>query len=427
MSVQLPYDKPLGPSCYGIELTEKKSDHRITLPRLEKFTERDLLFDGNSKHYKTGFPTVFPTFKEGNGQLSMLLLETYFFCRYIPQDESNVTIVYAGSHPGDHILHLAIWFPNFKFYLYDSNMKDDTLKGPLELRSSIAMEDKDSTEGERTLSERVIFNRMNFAVSVAEDLREKLEKDQANVYFISDIRNPDYKKTNTPERNSSILDCDMRDQLLFAKALNPKFALMRYRPKLENERLTFSDLNDAKDPPDIRKRYFKYPKGRFLKVPMGKREQSSMFIITDYYKETEGKEFVKYQHEDMISMIMHHNYNTRRVATYLNPSTLCYNGFISAPEVLSIANRAGICPMGVLKEPQEIRDLPKDTDIILGLSKYCCSMNWDHRAMMYIIGLYINYTKERVTSNSIKNNIIIPYLSMDLQIDKKKSQLNRYS
>jgi hypothetical protein len=170
--------------------------------------------------------------------------------------------------------------------------------------------------------------------------------------------------------------------------------------------MTFSvELTKKDDVDEIRKLYFMYPDGRFLKVPMGKRDQSSMFIITNTYEPT-----TIYYHEDMISMIRHHNLNTRRVTTYQNPVSGTYDGFISTKEIAEIASSANI-------------ELPHNAEP-LSLTKYCCGMDWDHRAMIYIISMYMNYNKIKLVPSSLKRLIIIPYLTMDLNTEQVSTRVD---
>jgi hypothetical protein len=399
MTVCLPDSAPTGTTCFGHDIIDRETVHRLVLPRLATFSEEDLFYNQASPHSSTGYKSVYEFIGEGNGQMSMLLLETFFFCKciapvaisnihkVIPRREQNVAIVYAGASPGDHIIHLVEWFKEFEFHLYDE-------EGTMEKLSYL----------EEFTSGRVKLHMKLLTSEEATNLKNtSLQGKQ--IYFISDIRNKTYNtderdeqssepRLSKEENNSSILDRDMALQLEIAQSLQPKYALMRYRPKLEKERITYSKvLTSDNDTSEIRKLYFNYPAGYFLKIPLPKRDGNSMFIITNSYIPTK-----QYFHDDMLSMIKHHNFNVRRINTYINPFTNTYHAFFGR-EIMK-------------------RFLPADKDIDNDtLDSYSTSLKWNHRAMIYIISLYIRYSGEKIDEAKIAEKIYKTLFSMSMNMN----------
>jgi hypothetical protein len=285
MTVRLPPESRIGVTCFASETGTHQTTHRITLPIMETFTEKDLAYNKDSPQYTTGYSRINQFFTEGNGQMSMLLLEIFFLCKCAPKDRECI-VVYVGAHPGDHINFLSQMFERITFYLYDPlNM--------IKIRET----------------ERVIKRQQYFDESEANKFVGR------EVYYISDIRNTSYDRNNTPERNSGIIDTDMYSQLKWAQIMKPVFSLIRFRPKLPTERPTVSPfLTDATHLPEKRQLYYNYPVGYFIKIPMAKRNPDSMFLITNEYFPT-----FTYYHDDMLSMINHHNYYIRTAVIYDNP------------------------------------------------------------------------------------------------------------
>jgi hypothetical protein len=359
MAVRLPAEKRMNITCFASEVSAQQTNYRLTLPIMEMFSEKDLAYNKDSPQFTTGYSRINQFFTEGNGQMSMLLLEIFFLCKCVPKDQESIVV-----YPGDHINFLSQMFEKITFHLYDPLIM-------IKIRET----------------DRVIKHHQAFDDAEANKYVGK------GVYYISDIRNTTYNRNNTPERNSIIIDNDMYLQLKWAQIMKPVFSLIRFRPKLPTERATVSSfLTDSSHPNEKRQLYYNYPIGYLLKIPLPKRNPNSMFLITNDYTPN-----FSYYHDDMLSMINHHNYYIRTAVIYDNPFVnYVSQGFFGEEDIVRF-----------------IQTHFAGKTIGSDLTQYACGVDWDHRAMVYIMTMYIKYIKDmRPTLELLKAMILEPYISM---------------
>lgn len=389
MSIRLPEIK--GPTCFALETIVHQVSHEMVLPKLKLFNERELIYSAETPQFTTGHRSINHFFEEGNGQMSMLLLETFFLCKVLPMGEpmglagqtgcvprgrTDVVVVYVGVYPGNHINHLAEMFPQVTFELYDPLLGGTNLK--------------------IKATNRVRIHAVRFSDSEAMEFKGK------GVYFISDIRNTEYGKTESPEKNSEIIDTDMWDQLRWAQTMKPAWSLLRYRPKLPQERPEPREnrpnvsryLTSEKDSIEKRRLYYNYPNGYFLRIPMAKHNPQGMFLITNTYEQTNI-----YFHDDVLSVCRYHNEYMRRVALYTNPLTGTFEGIYGEDVVKAHATKYN------LRVKEE------------NYRRYACGCNWDHRAMFYIMSLYVVFSTGETNPEKIREMVIVrildPFIKME--------------
>ena len=383
-------------TCYATEISNQEVKYQITFPILAKFDESDLYFTDKSPQFKTGYARLNPFVSDGNSQVSLLMLETYFLSRHVPSPLENLPpsenvpypsenerpiVVYAGTIPGDHINFLVEWFPFVDFHLYDKR-SDRT---------------SDRASAERVSSDKIRPARNVFKVdellSVPMARAFKTQHSNRVVYFISDIRNVLYSKSKDSKKDSKILDEDMELQLKLAQALDARFSLMRFRPKHPQERETFSEYLSDHTNESNHSLYFRYPIGRILKIPFPRSNQSSMFIITNQYEPQ-----VNYYHDDMLSLIDHHNRFIRTVMLYNNPDE-------------------DNLPIGFLT--------PSSHSAL----QYSCGVGWDHRAIVFILRTYIKYMGEEPDNDKVMELFLKPFIAMNEKVQEEltKSEPTRTS
>lgn len=387
--------------CFKSDFVEHLKGHHIVVPEMEIFSEESLFFQK--------FPTIkknsqkvneFKT--EGNSQLSLLLAEMFFICKCVPKDEKNVTILYIGAHPGDHINFLVDLFEGngFKFDLYDSYPEKAMEKIGKKQYKSV---DENFSNINRRMEQ--------FTTATAQEYRKRREEKGENIYLISDIRNISYGKSSSSENNSKILDDDMYNQINWCKIIQPKYAMVKYRSKYPVESVTYHDeLTDQNDNPDSRKLYYKYPKGVFLKLPFQKKTQTACYFICNEYELTK-----KYYHYDINLMFDYHHYHVRKNVIYDNP-------FID-----NFGMNVGIFSTEIVKkviDSKEYKNYMERTNSDkkeIEYEKFAFGCGWDHRAAVYIGILHAVYTSAKnehlyglpeTWKNKIAKKIMLPFILM---------------
>jgi hypothetical protein len=351
--------------CIASDVASQVMSRTFVLPKLGIFEMQDLLFTEKSQHYMTGYNSINNFVTEGNSQMSLLLLETFFLCRCLPSHDTDATVIYIDAYPGDHIPYLSKMFPAVSFCLYDERFSRGGKVKPT---------DKIRIKGSHFDDSEVISINREFSGKT--------------LLYISLLRDTNYGKNNSAEQNSEIIDCDMWKQLKWAQEMKPQWSLIRYRPKLETERPIYSpgapniskNLTNPSDPPEKQCLYYKYPPGFFLRNPMAKKNRLYMFLMTcaertDGYRQTEV-----YYHDDVISLCRHHNEYVRRVMLYSHPFTDTYVGIYGTEVVERYVEKAklkgNINPM-----------------------RYICGNGWDHSAMFFIMSLYMKQTDPSLCQN----------------------------
>lgn len=345
--------------CFRSEIENGELKHKMQIPESKEFNISDLFFEeipkGNEKLVKQ-----INKFKgEGNPQISLLMAEVFFICNCV-KNTDNVLIVYIGAYPGDHINFLASFFPHFIFHLYDyKDEKHETKIG----------------KGDFSLLKNIFIYNEFFNDKIALERYVDGNKNK-EIYIISDIRDINYQKLgNTDVANSRILDNDTYSQIRWCQIIKPKYALLKYRPKLPNEIVTFhQELTDKDESDDSRKLYFKYPEGKFLRIPYQKKEQRAVYFFTNKYELTE-----KYFHHDMISAIkLHHGY-VRRSIIYDNPfeeDFLMNKAIFGVDDVMRVATE------------HDIKNFNEEKSF-----EYCLGCDWDSRACVFIVMVLVKYLK----------------------------------
>lgn len=372
--------------CFRNEIDNNEIKHFLPFPDSEIWNESNLFFEdiprGNEAHIRQ-----VNKFKgEGNPQISLLMAEVFFICKCTKRDAKNL-IIYVGGHPGDHINFLAKFFPEMEFHVFDflgSNKENFCMNkiGP----------DPYLNNGESLKNITKIYDFFS-----NDKARKYLaEFSDRDIYLISDIRDKSYQNNISAEESSQIIDRDTYSQLEWCKILKPKFALLKYRPKLPSECLTVHpNLGDSKDMNDESKKlYYSYPRGKFLRIPFQKKAQKAMYFITNNYEQTE-----RYYHHDMISAINYHHGYTRRCLVYDNPTSENYllnKAIFTVDDVRNLASEKNIR----LPRPESAFD-------------YCLGCSWDERASVHVVMCLVKYFG--LTGN-LKDHLayycVFPYMFM---------------
>ena len=191
--------------------------------------------------------------------------------------------------------------------------------------------------------------------------------------------------------------------------MKPVWSLMRYRPKLITERPEAREnrtniskyLTNENDSLEKRRLYYNYPNGYFLRIPMAKRGPQGMFLLTNRYGGASGKpdDTKTYFHDDVLSLCRYHNEYVRRVMLYTNPLTGTFEGIFGEDTVIDYATKHKL----IVRENN--------------FRRYACGCDWDHRAMFYIMSLYIVYSTGETNPNRIREmvtaRILDPFIKME--------------
>lgn len=351
--------------CYALEAQTIKTSYTMTLPIMDKFSEKSLFYNFDPIQYKTGYKRANQFTGAGNTQMSLLLLEMFFLCKCVPKDQKDVVILYIGAVPGDHIKYLVKFFPTFIFHAYDPKEPEhwkfsdsDTLTRHFQRF--------DDTIAKEFLESVIPTSLRQSEKNIGKNVSQANNVCQGNVYLISDIRNESFNTNTSVISNSEILDRDMEMQLRWCQIIQPKYALLRFRPKHKYEGDSNCNVNNN---------YYEYPDGFLLKIPFVKKEKSTnTFLICGgtHSLGTEYRPTKKYYHQHIISLIEHHDSNVRMVNVYDNPLKAgLQEGFFGDNLVLPMLEK--------LNKPNAIP------------SKYACGIDFDHRMMYYIFSLYWHY------------------------------------
>jgi hypothetical protein len=357
-----------GPLCIASETVAQVTSRTFVLPKLEIFGMRDLFYTEKCPHYTTGCNPANNFATEGNGQMSLLLNETYFLCRCLEKHGTDATVIYIDAYPGDHIPHLSKMFPSISFHLYDERFQEKCKISP---------------------TSKITINAMSFNDDIANSIRSEFEASGKALLYISLLRDKNYGKNNSSEENSHIIDQDMWKQLKWAQIMKPQWSLIRFRPKLDTERPAerpgasnvSRNLTDPNDPIAKRRLYYNYPPGFFLRIPMAKKNRLYMFLMTCADRTNGYKTTETYYHDDIISICRHQNEYVRRVVFYANPFTDTYSGIYGLETVRKYAKERGI--KGLEEE------------------RYICGNGWDHSAMFHIMSLYVKQANPGISPSEI--------------------------
>lgn len=134
-----------------------------------------------------------------DGQRKLLLAEVAFLTDHLRRGD---TVVYAGSAPGTHIPYLASLFPEASFVLYDPRK----FKMP---------------KSRRDVQDRISTHREPFTDALAGSYAGR-----DDTLFISDIRSGD----PVGPQGDDIAAADMRAQDRWVALMNPRAALLKFRP-----------------------------------------------------------------------------------------------------------------------------------------------------------------------------------------------------
>lgn len=389
--------------CIRDEGKNYKKKHTLNIPDFKTFEMEDLFYNKIPNGTEKFSKKINPFESEGNPQMCLLLPEMFFLIKCVPKNIKGL-VIYLGGHPGDHINFLASFFPNLYFKIYDFNYGIPEEK----IMEKIGMDPYQDNNGNFQPLTNIEKIKKFFTLEEAAEIREIKDNGTPlyqNIFIISDIRNKHYNTLNSTEKNSIMIDEDTLFQINVCKIIMPKSALLKYRPKLKEERITSPDILTLKETSeDARKLYYLYPKGIFIKLPLQKKTQKAMYFMTNNYDLTE-----KYYHEDMIKMIdLHHGYE-RRAILYDNPfekefgmETAC----LGLDQVNSIVDQMGFKSGDIFPE------------------EYCFGCGWDARASVYIIINYLSYLKgnnnllnkkfgiSEITKNTVSSFLIFPLIYM---------------
>lgn len=406
--------------CLKEEKKINHSNNTMVIPISTKFKGDDeLIYSQIPKGNEAFFKKINKFEPEGNPAMCLLLSEMFFITKCIPKNEQAV-VLYIGGHPGDHLNHLALFFQDIRFIIYDfpgDDVKED------QLMAKIGKDPFQSKDNEIVYIKNIDVVRQKFTEKTAElyfqKRQEAISGEYKNIYLISDIRNRDYNKKKNSDfciDNSRILDDDTETQLRWCQILKPKSALLKYRPKLASECLTFSKeltINDEKE--ESKKLYFMYPEGVFLKLPLQKKDQKAMYFICNEYEPKH-----KYYHHDMISMIEYHHGYTRRAVIYDSPFK---NSYGMHDACLSLDDVKKFLDTYV-----------NENKINISPEEYCFGCGWDHRTAVHVILSYLAYKGNKKVSSggkygfseSVKDTIsrylIQPYMLMKENETEKKTE-----
>jgi hypothetical protein len=366
-SVQLPFDNRRFALCSRSEMKTEFLTSKIPFPTMMNFSRDDLFLTkfptGNEKLYKQ--IDAFST--EGNSQMCLLLAEMFFICSVVPP-EKPATIIYLGAHPGDHINFLARFFTNCTFRLYDFIRNKNVM-------NKIGL---DPFNGKQLSN----INKIAKLFS-DEEAREIKRECPENLYIISDIRNTRYDVRLSPVERAEIIDEDMYKQLEWCQILEPKYALLKYRPKRDDEMVTIpKKLSKDGDSDEKKKAYYYYPDGDFIHLPFQKGRQENFYFMTNKYQPSK-----EYYHKDMNSASHYHHGFTRTVAIYPNPFEKYYGLY-----------RALIGIEDVKEAAASISNINIET---FQPHYYCFGCKWDARAAIYIFLMYLRYMKIPITKGTM--------------------------
>jgi len=250
-------------------------------------------------------------------------------------------------------------------------------------------------------SNRVVIIPRPFTEGEAKKIADEFKEKKTSLFYISLLRNHKYSRKNNAETNSAMIDSDQWEQLNWARIMKPAWSLIRYRPKLETERpiekegrSNVSDkLTDMRDPIAKRRLYYNYPNGYFLRLPMIKKSPNNMFLMTCAAETGGYTEMRTYYHDDMISLCRHQNEYVRRVEIFMNPNNI-YSGIYGLERVKEFINKYNSTPNIV--EAHKLNPTRPE--------RYVCGAGWDHRAMYFIMTLYVKW-KYGITDNRESSTI----------------------
>lgn len=416
--------EPKGPLCLASDNNVKQTSHRIVLPYMhpEPFNAKDLLFGEKSSHFVTGHESINRFLTEGNSQMTYLLLQTFFLCKCSSASANRkpdeITVIYVDAYPGNHINYLADMFKHVSFRLYDSAFAEQEGDGRVKHSQKVKATD------------RIRIIPRAFTEGEARTIADEFAKKKTSLFYISLLRNHKYSRKNSAEVNSAMIDSDQWEQLNWARIMKPAWSLIRYRPKLEIERpleredrSNVSDrLTDTRDPIAKRRLYYNYPPGYFLRSPMIKKSPNTMFLMT-CAAETNGYTDTRtYYHDDIISLCRHQNEYVRRVEIYMNPYSNTYSGIYGLQRVEDFISKYN---SKVTVESQKLNPTRPE--------RYICGAGWDHRAMYFIMTLYVKWkygitdrNGGEISASRISNEaidlILKPFLEMERGLEEQAQE-----
>lgn len=442
------------------QVEEKYENVRSLQYELKIFEENHLFIDDESPTFD-GYYTNIENNNVVGSQKSMLVLETYFLCKCVSlKTRGEVTILYIGGYPGDHINSLAVMFPNFTFHVFDK-LFEKNLKIKEHKNVKIYM---------KMFSDNDIGSFKSFE----------------NLYMISDIRNTMYehKITNTNVRrlNAKIIEDDMLLQKRWAFLLkdNLKYAFMRFRPRLNEElsaineyyslkwndiknifdehldselhdtveindnisEQTFMKLKEALISYIEKDDHIKYisVENLFKNILNFINDDSSASASKKVFTKTKAFQFLHenekliqgfyyptgvlikmpfakpninttmiilndfdkeelYFDKDIMARLNYHKYHERKTSIYLNPFSGQFNSLLSLSTI------------------KKWKDKTEST-VSLPDSHYVMGSGWDARAVFYIIGLYFNYIGSEITYETISSFILKHFTSLEILEEK---------
>jgi hypothetical protein len=146
------------------------------------------------------------------GQRKLLLSEIQMLLEFYkkdPNNSKNPILIYIGSAPGTHLLHLSVMFPKVKFILYDGAKFDTKLKDYPDVFEIHEGEDGFFTNEKCKL------------------LKKRLTKENKEnaILFVSDIRLEE--KDSIKFENNIFRDMNLQQE--WVKIIKPDIALLKFR------------------------------------------------------------------------------------------------------------------------------------------------------------------------------------------------------
>lgn len=403
--------KPVDGTFFMKQREKVVRDNHLLNPVLSTFQENDLYYHENSLHFrkKEDAGRVNKFFRE-HSETGHLLVSIYFFIRCIPKiqsrskttllrnaDDSNVDIVFFGIHPADHIDHLVDLFPHFNYHLYDIRPTKEDVDWYKKI-----VKHRDS--------KNVFLHRDTSTYEEQFRKHKESSKKGRSVYLIADHFNLKSGTVNSKaEDNSALFAEDMTLQLNLARKIDAKFSMLRFRVQDEKQRQFEGGI--------VNKVSLKYPPGRLLKMPLV--EQNKCFLICEDYRD---KSLIDYYHDDMLDMFKYHNIEVARTFGYVNPFTGLFEGYIGIEMVKQFMEK---------HFPQTLKASPEDESASASATSskpasttkvspsfFICGMGWHHRAMLYIITMFLAYLGEDLKNTEaiqerVTELILRPWISME--------------
>jgi len=209
------------------------------------------------------------------GQLKLLISELAFFLYFTPGDE-DITVVYIGAVPGNHISLLAEMFPRITWHLYDGGSFYHKLEK----------------------NDRVTLHKRYFTTEDAEKWKE-----EPNIFLISDLRTIDKDAHST---SYDFVRRDMQMQKEWVEIIRPVSAILKMK-------FPFFDKGAAA--------YIRYLDGVLMYGIFSPPTTTETRLIVNRPKDDGPYPIVDYNIKTYDDRLVYYNLYTRSKNRYLNPIT----------------------------------------------------------------------------------------------------------